>query len=49
MRTFCEKDVLDSLENSGFVDIRICNEDVPEFGIIHKESRSLPIIARKKE
>jgi hypothetical protein len=46
MRVFCRGDVIALLENSGFIDIKVMDYDVPEFGILHKHPWSLPILAR---
>jgi hypothetical protein len=46
MRLFCRADVIRHLEQAGFVDIKVMGDDAPEFGIIHKNQWSLPIVAK---
>lgn len=46
MRMFCRTDVINHLRQAGFVDITVMDQDVPEYGIIHKHSWGLPIFAR---
>jgi SAM-dependent methyltransferase len=46
MRVFCRADVIKHLEQAGFIDIRVMDENVPEFGIIHKQPWSVPVVAR---
>lgn len=47
MREFTEKSLLDQLSEAGFIDIKIYDEDYPEFGIINYSKDSL-IISMKK-
>lgn len=47
MRVFCRNDVIHQLEAAGFQEIRVFDEDVLEYGIIHKVNWSLPIVAKK--
>ena len=47
MRIFGEPDLMRNLAEAGFDRVRILGEDYPPFGILHKESWSLPILARK--
>ena len=47
MRRFCETHVLELLEQAGFSDVTIFNNDIEHFGIIWKDQNSLPIVARK--
>ena len=46
MRVFSRTGVLKVLEGSGFCDIHIHSERVPEWGIVHPHQYSLPITAR---
>jgi SAM-dependent methyltransferase len=48
MRIFGEPDLLRNLAEAGFEQVRVLREDYPSFGILHRESWSLPILARKK-
>jgi SAM-dependent methyltransferase len=47
MRVFTEESLRENLLGAGFRSVRIASEDVPEFGIVHAEHWSLPIVARK--
>jgi SAM-dependent methyltransferase len=47
VREFSETALRSLLADAGFHSVRICGEDCPEFGIVHKETWSLPIAARK--
>lgn len=47
MRSFSRIQLLNELKDAGFVNIRIVNEDVPEYGIIHPNSDGCPILAQK--
>jgi len=47
MRVFCEKDLLEHLRRAGFDRVEVQRTDVPEYGIIHKQPWSLPILAQK--
>ena len=47
MRIFSGADLQRHLADAGFVDIRVSGEDVPQWGILHKQPWSLPILARK--
>lgn len=48
MRLFSEKSLLDSLTKVGFTDIKIHEEDYPEWGIINFSKNSLVISMRKE-
>ena len=48
MREFTENDLTQIISAAGFVDVRIHSDDDPEFGIVHQETWSLPITARKR-
>lgn len=45
MRRFCERDLLRLLEESGFRQIKIHDQSLPEWGIIYNSPFSLPITA----
>jgi hypothetical protein len=47
MREFTEKDLKRIINAAGFIEVRIHAEDDPDFGVIHQETWSLPITARK--
>jgi len=47
MRVFSEDSLKQMLTSAGFAEVRIATEDLPEFGVEHAETWSLPIIARK--
>ena len=47
MRVFSKSDVLSYLTNSGFIEIQLLEQSVPEFGLYFPNKWSLPILARK--
>jgi hypothetical protein len=47
MRVFSEGSLKDILAGAGFSSVHIASENIPEFGIWHQETWSLPIAARK--
>jgi SAM-dependent methyltransferase len=47
MRVFTEESLRENLIGVGFSSVRVASENVPEFGVLHAESWSLPIVARK--
>jgi len=47
MRVFSEESLRELLLGAGFAEVHIASEDVPEFGVTHTETWSLPILARK--
>ena len=47
MRVFSETSLKEIISGAGFNAVRIASEDVPEFGVLHDETSSLPIAARK--
>jgi SAM-dependent methyltransferase len=47
MRVFTDESLHENMLGVGFSSVRIASEDVPEFGVHHAESWSLPIVARK--
>ena len=49
LRVFTEASLRETLENSGFPEVRMAADAYPEFGIEHSEMWSLPIAARKKK
>ncbi len=49
MREFNEAQLVALLRGAGFPDIVICAGEDPQFGIVQKESWSLPVVARKGE
>ena len=49
LRVFSEESLKEILKGAGFRDVHVCSESVPEFGVDHAETWSLPIVARKGE
>jgi SAM-dependent methyltransferase len=49
MRVFTEASLKQTLLDAGFTSVRVAVDSIPEFGIEHGESNSLPIVARKGE
>lgn len=47
MRVFGEQDLRRDLEEAGFPELEFAIEDYAPFGIVHRESWSLPVIARR--
>jgi SAM-dependent methyltransferase len=47
MRVFSETSLKEILAAAGFGGVRIASEDVPDFGVLHGETWSLPMVARK--
>jgi SAM-dependent methyltransferase len=47
MREFSECDLRGALQAAGFPEVRIYSEEFPPYGILHTESCSFPIAARK--
>jgi SAM-dependent methyltransferase len=47
MRVFTEPSLKEILSGAGFGEVHIAAEDVPEFGVRHSETWSLPIAGRK--
>ncbi len=47
MRVFTEESLRENLLAAGFSSVRVAFEAVPEFGVEHAETWSLPIVARK--
>jgi SAM-dependent methyltransferase len=47
MRVFSEESLKQVLLGAGFRDVHIASENVPEFGVEHAETWSLPVLARK--
>jgi len=47
MRVFTETSLKEVIAGAGFTSVRIASEDVPEFGVLHGENWSLPIVGRK--
>jgi SAM-dependent methyltransferase len=48
MREFSEADLRAGLSEAGFGEVRIYSDDDAQFGVIHSESWSLPLAARKE-
>jgi len=48
MRVFTESALKELLATAGFHTVHVASEDIPEFGVQHNESWSLPIVARKR-
>ncbi|MEO5925286.1 MAG: methyltransferase domain-containing protein [Bryobacteraceae bacterium] len=47
LRVYSEASLKSILLGAGFTDVRIASENIPEFGVDHAETWSLPIVARK--
>jgi SAM-dependent methyltransferase len=47
MRVFTETSLKEILATAGFTSSRIASEDLPEFGVLHEETWSLPMAGRK--
>jgi hypothetical protein len=47
MRVFTETSLKEVIAGAGFTSVQIASEDVPEFGVLHGETWSLPIVGRK--
>jgi SAM-dependent methyltransferase len=47
MRIFSEPSLRELLASTGFKSVKVASEDLPEFGVIHDERWSLPIVGRK--
>jgi len=47
MRVFSEASLKGVMTGAGFDEVQIASENVPEFGVDHAETWSLPIVARK--
>lgn len=47
MRVFTETSLKEIITAAGFTSVRIASEDVPEFGVLHGETWSLPMVGRK--
>jgi SAM-dependent methyltransferase len=47
MRVFTETSLRETLAAAGFTSVQIASDDIPEFGIQHAETWSLPIVGRK--
>jgi hypothetical protein len=47
MRVFTETSLKETLTAAGFSSVQVASEDIPEFGVRHSETWSLPIVARK--
>jgi SAM-dependent methyltransferase len=47
MRVFTEESLRETILAAGFSSVRVASMDVPEFGVEHAETWSLPIVARK--
>jgi SAM-dependent methyltransferase len=47
MRVFSETSLKETLAGAGFASVHIASEDVPEFGVRHGETWSLPMVGRK--
>ncbi|HEY2844524.1 MAG TPA: methyltransferase domain-containing protein, partial [Bryobacteraceae bacterium] len=47
MRVFTETSLKETLAAAGFTGMRIASEDIPEFGVLHDETWSLPMVGRK--
>jgi SAM-dependent methyltransferase len=47
MRVFTETSLKETIAGAGFTSVRIASEDIPEFGVLHGETWSLPMVGRK--
>jgi len=47
MRVFCRTDLISQLSAAGFGEIQVMENDAPEWGILHKNSWSLPLLAQR--
>jgi SAM-dependent methyltransferase len=47
MRVFTETSLKEILATAGFASVHIASQDIPEFGVRHGETWSLPIVGRK--
>jgi SAM-dependent methyltransferase len=47
MRVFTEESLRENILTAGFSSVRVASENVPEFGVEHAETWSLPMAARK--
>ena len=47
MRIFSEPSLKEILARAGFTSVQVATEDIPEFGVLHDETWSLPIVGRK--
>lgn len=47
MRVFTEPSLKEILAGAGFGGVQVASEDVPEFGVLHSETWSLPLVGRK--
>lgn len=47
MRVFSEASLKKMIVGEGFTSTRIASEDIPEFGVLHGETWSLPMVGRK--
>lgn len=47
MRIYTEESLLQIIREAGFDEVRIAADEVPEFGVEHAETWSLPVVARK--
>jgi SAM-dependent methyltransferase len=47
MRVFTETSLKEVLAAAGFTSVHIASEDIPEFGVLHGETWSLPMAGRK--
>jgi hypothetical protein len=49
MRIFGRDALLKCIADAGFVDVHVLSENVPEWGIMHKQSWSLPLLATRPQ
>jgi SAM-dependent methyltransferase len=47
MRLFNESSLKQLLLSAGFREVEVCSRERPEFGVVHREPWSLPVVARK--
>jgi len=47
MRVFSEPSLKEIISGAGFASVQVASENIPEFGVLHDETWSLPIVGRK--
>jgi SAM-dependent methyltransferase len=47
MRVFSEPSLKEIISGAGFASVQVASENIPEFGVLHEETWSLPIVGRK--
>ena len=49
MRVFCRESLIRHLTEVGFSEMLVLGDDVPQWGILHKNPWSLPLLAQRPE